>query len=274
MSTNKPTTSTDLPAQQPSHAPMILMGVLLFIVAMLLGATIYSFGQRAESFRWSTFRSGGMVFVMVVAGIAAGGLILSLLIRLLAAVSPTSFQMLSERSQLKKARRRAVKAIDRRHTVQEEQARLTAMMQAAYLFERESARTANAKALAEFRKALQSGVVRSCEVAFDHLNQTVEQYEQVVAEIESSSLSDAEKADLLDKLSRQLDVGNMTQRHRSAQRMMEDAIWRVRFQKARILASRNPESALRYLRSIRKPDMTQRVLIQIDAMLNELDQPG
>ena len=250
-----------------------VLGFVLFFAAMLLGATIYAFGQRAENFRWETFRNGATVFLICVGGIAVGGIIVSLILRLLIMIWPASLSTWGERRELKKAKQRATGAIDRRHRVQEEQARLTAMMQASYLYERECARTANAQALSEFRKALQTGVVKSCEVVFGHLNRTVEQYEQVVNEIEASVLSDSEKADLLNALSRQMDVGSMVQRHRSAQKMMEDAIWQVRFQKARLLAAKNSESAVKYLRSIRKPDTSQRVLIQIDALLKEVTLP-
>ncbi|MCA9034225.1 MAG: hypothetical protein KDA91_03790 [Planctomycetaceae bacterium] len=252
-------------------AGMIVLGGVLLVTAMLLGATIYAFGVRGEGFRWDVFRGGAIVFLICIGCVAAGCILLTLLFRILMAFMPSSLRNWSSRGELNQARRRSVSAIERRHRVQEEQARLTAMMQASYLYERESARTSNARALGEFRKALQTGVVNSCEIVFDHLNRTIEQYERVVEEIEASELGDSERAELLNSLSRQLDVGAMTQRHRSAQRMMEDAIWRVRFQKARMMGRRNVESAVRYLQSVRKPDCSQRVLLQIDAMLAEFN---
>ncbi len=272
MAPRTPASSPSVTDQPVRNIGSLLFGVTLFFVAMLLGATIYAFGQRREPFDWQTFRNGAGLFLICVGGIAAGGAVLAVLFRFLIGLVPASVSNMSERNKLRQAKNRAVSAIDRRHRVQEEQARLTAMMQASYLYERESARTANAQALAEFRKALQSGVVSSCEVVFDHLNRTVEQYELVVAEIESCALGDGEKAVLLNELNRHLDVGGLTQRHHSAQKMMNDAIWRVRFRKARMMSRRSPESAIRYLHSVRDPEGSQRVLVQIDAMLQELSE--
>lgn len=245
-------------------------GGLLFVVAMLLGATCYALGHSVADFRWSTFRSGGIVFLLILGGTAAAGLVLAVLLRLLFAVSPVSWARLREHRQLRRAKRRALSRIEQRRTVQEEQARLTAMLQAAYLLEKESTRMANSQAVREFQKALQSGVVRSCEVVFDHLQRTVDQYEQVVAEIENSPLPAADKTSLLDELSQQLNTAGLDQRHRLARRMMEDAIWRVRLRKARLLSRRNPESARKYLQSVRQPDTSHRILIQINALLKEL----
>ncbi len=272
MIRDEPTGNSEIDPRVNS-AGTTAMAVLLFAVAMLLGATIYAVGQSADRFRWETFRSGAFVFLILLAGTAVAGLAMTLLLKAMYTISPMSMRMASERRRLNKARRRAMKTIHRRHELQEEQARITAMLQASYLYEKESARIGNSQALKEFRKALQTGVVNSCEIVFEHLNRTVEQYEQVVDEIEKSSLESSEKTELLDQLNRQLNVAGLDQRHRTTQRMMEDAIWRVRLQKARKMARRDSAAAIKYLNSVRGPDTSHRILIQINALLKDLQSP-
>lgn len=270
MATDESSVRPDSVEPSGRHYFPAAAAVLLFLAAMLLGATLHALGQRVENFRWETFRNGALVFLIILLATLVSVFVVTILFRLLALVSPQSLQMLSERRRLTGARRKAVSTIERRRQMQEEQARLTAMMQAKYLFERESARVSNSQALREFQKALQTGLVKSCEIVFDHLNRTVENYEQVVAEIDQSSLNASEKTELLNSLSRTLDTAALGQRQRSAQKMMEDAIWRVRLRKTRLIAKRNPDAARRYLLSIRQSDTSHRILIQIDALLNEL----
>lgn len=248
----------------------ILLPAVLIVFSVLLGAVVYALGMRAENFQWNTFRTGAMLFIGVVAAALAGTVVVTLAVRVIAFISPRSLQVVSEKRRLNQSRKKAVSAIRRRHQLQEEHARLTARMQAAYLFEKESARIADSQAVRELQKAVQSSMVRSCEVVFDHLNRTVEEYQRVVDEIRSSSLTDGEKSELLDQLTRQLDVPGEAHRHRSAQRMMEDAIWRVRFRKARLLSRRNPVTARQYLQTLRKSGTSHRMLVQIDALMKEL----
>lgn len=252
-----------------NYLPLVA-GILLLLLATLLGATLYAIGQSGERFRWDTFRNGGSLFVLILAGTVVVGFVFTVVFRLVATLSPQSLKMMKERRQLNSARKKVLSTIDRRHQMQEEQARLTAMMQASYLYERESARISNSQALREFQTALQSGLVRSCEIVFDHLNRTVEHYEQVVSEIDQSSLDASDKTELLNSLSRALDTGPLAQRQRSAQRMMEDAIWGVRLRKARLMARRSPDAARKYLQSVRQPDTSHRILIQVEALLKEL----
>ena len=160
--------------------------------------------------------------------------------------------------------------LKRRHSLQEERARLTAKMQATYVMEKESARVANQQALQELRVALQSSMVRSCEIVFDHLNRTLDHYNDLVAEIESSDLPILEKKELLDTLSAKLNVETQDQRRQSAQKMMETAIWEVRFRKARMMARREVGAAVTYLQKIRGRTDSHRILLQIDAIIREL----
>ncbi len=263
-------TSPEIEPQTVGRYGTAAVVALFFLVAMLLGATIYALGQTTENFRWETFRNGSLMFLLIVGGTCAAGLVMTLLLRLLFAISPPSFNSINEKRRLDRARRRVMSTIEQRRQKQEEQARLTAMMQASYLYEKESARLTNSQAMREFQKALQSGVVRSCEIVFTHLNQAVEQYEQVVSEIERSELETSDKAELLETLTRSLDVSSLDQRHRAAQRMMEDAVWRVRLRKARLMGRRNPESARKYLDSVRDSETSHRILIQIEALLKDL----
>ncbi len=248
----------------------VIAAGILFFAAMLLGATLYALGQSVERFRWDTLRNGGLLFLVIVSGLTAAALILAASIKVASVLTPAVFRGHRGRRRLQQAKRKVRQTIGRRHELQEEQARLTAMMQASFLYERESARIANSQAVREFQKALQSGVVRSCEVVFQHLNRTVDQYEQVVFEVESSSLTADEKAELLESLTRQLNISGLNERHQRTQKLMEDAIWRVRFRKARILARRNPDSARRYLQSLRESDTSHRILIQLESLLKEL----
>lgn len=264
------TSGSDLERQSTANLASLAVGTLLFLVAVLLGGVIYALGQSADSFRWETFISGGRIFLLVLLGVSTAGLAIAFLLRVLSAVFPQAVRSIPARRRLRQARRRAVSMILQRHRRHEEQARLTAMMQASYLYERESARMANSQGIREFQKALQSGIVRSCEVVFAHLNQVVDQYEQLINEIQESSLDDAEKAELLESLARNLNVSSLDQRHRAARRMMEDAVWKVRLRKARLLARRNPETARKYLLSVRLPETSHRILIQIDALMKEL----
>lgn len=270
MTREEPPDAPEPNEQATSPYGIVAGAIALFSTGMLVGATLQALGHRVDGFNWTTFRNGGLAFLLIVTGVCGAGLLFTLLLKALYVLSPASLKLLSERRRLRSASRRVLTTIDRRHELQEEQARLTSLLQASYLYEKESARIANSQALREFQKALQSGVVRSCEVVFEHLNSMVEQYEQVVREIESSALPDADKTALLDTLSKQLNTASLDQRHRTARRMMEDAIWGVRLRKARLLSRRNPESARRYLSSVRKPDTSHRILIQIDAMLREL----
>ena len=105
--------------------PPIVAGVLLFLLATLLGATMYALGQTGESFRWETFRNGGSLFVVILAGTVVAGLTFAIVFRLLATLSPQSLQLMSERRRLNGARKKALSTIDRRHQMQEEQGRLT-----------------------------------------------------------------------------------------------------------------------------------------------------
>lgn len=261
--------SPESPPSSSGGARLLLPSVLLATVAAVLGATLYALGLRGENFRWETFRSGCFLFVLVLSAATVGIVAATLLIRGIAFISPRSLKVISEKRRLKKSQQRTLSTIHRRHELLEEHARLTARMQASFLFEKESAKLAESRAVREFQKALQSGVVRSCEIVFDHLNRTVDQFHQVVDEVSRSALSDSEKSDLLDQLTRQLDVPGTVHRNRSAQKMMEDAVWRVRFRKARLLSRRSPAMACQYLQSLRRPDITHRLLVQIDALLKE-----
>ena len=174
---------------------------------------------------------------------------------------------LAERRQLKQETDRVHSAIDKRRELNEERARLTARLQATYLFEKESSRTANAQASREFREALQSSVMRSCEIAFDHILKVVEQYESVVSEIEASSLAPAEKTELLSSLTEQLDLAATEQRNQDSRRMMEAEIWKIRFRKARMMAKEKPDAAVSYLKEVRPEARGNRLRAKIDELI-------
>jgi hypothetical protein len=254
---------------------MLGAGVFLFLAGAASGAMLYAFGLAGRTFNIGVMRGGLLTFGIISLLVALGVLIISGLIHLAGIIWPRSLTIWSEHRLLRKARKRTRSLINRRHSLQEEKARLTAKMQATYIMEKESARVANQQALTELRSALQTSMVRSCEIVFDHLNRTLDQYNELVHEIESSDLPALDKKELLDALSAKLNVEAQDQKRVSAQRMMEAAIWDVRFQKARSLAKKNVAVAIEYLQKIRQKTDTQRFLLQIDSLIRELsaDRP-
>jgi hypothetical protein len=246
------------------------LGAYAAIVIVLLLAIIYALGQRVQNFRWHVFRDGLLTFGAVLLAVAAVATLLTMVTKAMSVFWPQAVTNKREKWMLLRAKRRAVTAIERKKQLNEERARLTARLQAAFLFEKESSKLANAKATREFREALQTSVLRSCEIAFEHITRVVSQYETVVAEIESSELCDAEKTQLLDSLAEQIDISAVSERNRGAQKMMEAEIWRIRFQKARRLAAKDAAAATKYLLQIQKEAKGPKLHQRIDDMLESL----
>ncbi|MCX7399540.1 MAG: hypothetical protein NT138_17880 [Planctomycetales bacterium] len=244
-------------------------GIFLFLAGSACGAMLYAFGIAGRHFNISVLRGGLLTFGVITLCVAVGSVLMTGLIRLLGILWPRSLTFWSENRLLRRAKKRAVRMLERKHHLQEERARLTAKMQATFVMEKESAKVANQQALTELRGALQTSMVRSCEIVFEHLNRTLDQYHDLIAEIESSPLSAVEKKELLDSLSARLDVDSMEQKRRSTQQMMESAIWDVRFRKARLLAKKKSQTAVDYLQKLRQRTESHKVLLQIDAMIKE-----
>ena len=245
-------------------------GVFLFITGAATGAMLYAFGIAGRQFDISVLRGGLLTFGIISLSVAVGVILMTVLIQLLGILWPRSLTIWSESRLLRKAKRRAVALLGKRHSMQEERARLTAKMQATYVLEKESAKVANQHALTELRAALQTSAVRSCEIVYEHLNRTLEQYQELIAEIESSALPIIEKKELLDSLNSKLNTDTLDQKRQSAQDMMESAIWEIRFRKARLMARKKTEAAISYLRNIRQRTESHRILLQIDALIREL----
>lgn len=265
---------TKLPDDDSKHLGHFSFGLLGLLFILLFLVVIYALGERVQGFRWHTFRNGILTLgtILLAVSVVVGGF--TLLIRNVAHYAPASLLLISERRKLNKARRSATDAISKKQELNEERARMTAQLQATYLFEKESSRAANAQATQEFREALQSSVMRSCEIAFNHITQVVEQYERVVAEIEDCSLPATDKADLLNTLTKQLDLAATEERNKDAQKMMEAEVWKIRFQKAKLLSKRNPESALKYLQKIMKEAKGQRLKEKINTLIDSLRKSG
>ncbi|MFO0976221.1 MAG: hypothetical protein U0996_07455 [Planctomycetaceae bacterium] len=215
-------------------------------------------------------RGGLLTFGIVTLLCVTGVVLMTIFIQILGVLWPRSLTIWSEHRLLRRARNRTLALLHRRHRLQEERARLTARLQATYILEKESAAVANQKALQELRSALQVSAVRSCEIVMEHLNQTLEQYQQLVEEIESSSLDATAKKELLDLLQARLNLDSAEQKRQSAQATMENAIWDVRLEKARRMATRNLSGAITYLEKLRKKTEVHRVLLRIDALVKEL----
>lgn len=270
MSAELKTTSDDSGDESPDGRILLAGGVFLFIAGAATGAMLYAFGLAGRHFDISLLRGGLLTFGVIALAVAVGIILMTALIKLLTVFWPRSLTIWSEIRLLRKAKKRALSLLTRRHGLQEERARLTARMQATYVMEKESAKVANQKALQELRGALQLSMVRSCEIVFEHLNRTLDQYHELIAEIEGSILPPIEKKRLLDALSAKLNVEAVNQKRQSAQQMMESAIWDIRFRKARMMASRKTAAAIAYLQKIRQRTESHRILLQIDALISEL----
>jgi len=156
----------------------------------------------------------------------------------------------SERRRLRSARRKAHDSIGRKQELLEERIRLAAQLRATWMFERESFRLANAQARREFQEALQTSVTRSCEMSFEQIGLVIAQYESALAEIERSQLDHDDKAQLLEQLTNQLSVAATEEKNRSAERLMEDEIWKLRFETAGRLRKKSRQASIRYLQDV------------------------
>ena len=272
---NEPKTPVDDSDDESTNGHVLLAGgVFLFISGAVVGSMLYAFGVAGRHFDISTLRSGLLTFGVITLAVAIGVVFMTGLIKLMTIFWPQSLTIWSEVRLLRKARKKTLSLLARRHGMQEERARLTAKMQATYVMEKESAKVANQQALQELRGALQLSMVRSCEIVFEHLNRTLDQYHELIAEIEASRLIAGEKKELLDSLSSKLNVDSLGQKQQSAQQMMESAIWEIRFNKARMMARRKTDAAVDYLQKIRQRTESHRILLKIDALIRELTAPA
>lgn len=257
-----------LPEEQAKDLGGFGIGLLVLLFALLALLVIYVVGEKAASFQWHHLKRGLLSFGVIVLGISAFLVLSTGAIKTVRYLWPDIAENRLQKSRLKSAKKSAVAAISKKQQLSEERARLTAQLQATYLFEKETSVTANAKASQEFRTALQTSVTKSCEIAFDHISEVVQQYERVLAEIDGSSLPEKDKADLLQQLTSQLEVAATSQRNKDAQHLMESEIWKVRFRKARMLIKQNPTIAKKYLLSIRKEVRGQRLGEKISELIS------
>ena len=262
-----------LPDDDAEKLHRVGFGALVLLFILLFLVILYAMGEKANHFNWGNLRRGLLTFGIIILSTATVIVSLVGLVRTGQYIVPQTMQHLAEKRRLKNETDRVHNAIDKKRELNEERARLTARLQATYLFEKESTRTANAQASREFREALQSSVMRSCEIAFDHISKVVEQYEAVVAEIQASSLSAEEKSELLSSLTEQLDVAATEQRNQDSRRMMESEIWKIRFRKARIMAKEKPSAAVRYLKEVRPEARGNRLKAKIDELISTLGNP-
>lgn len=259
-----------LPEESARNLHRFSVGSLVLLVLLLLLAIIYSIGQAINGFHWQTFRNGLLTFGVIMLAVSVVIILVTVLMRNAVILGPESLQRMKERRALKAARKEAAAAIDEKHRLSEERARLTAQLKATFLYERETSDAANAQASEAFRQALQTSVMQSCRIAFDQINQVIEQYEAVVREIESSALPAGEKAELLRSLTAHLDIQATENRHRDAQRVMESEIWKVRFRKARLMAKERSETAVSYLQQVRSEARSAKMRQKIDALVESL----
>ena len=259
-----------LPEDSARHLHRFGIGALVLLVTFLLLSIVYAIGEKMDGFRWHTFRNGLFSFGMITLGACIAIITITAGIRGMAWLWPEAMQRFRERRQLKKAKREVAEAISEKHRLSEERARLTAQLKATFLYEKETTDAANAKASKEFQEALQSSVLRSCQIAFQQITKLVDQYELVVAEIESSALPPAEKTELLNSLTKHLDVAAVEERNKDAQKLMEAEIWKVRFRKARLMARDKSTAAISYLEQIAPEARSSKMKSRIAAMIESL----
>lgn len=261
-----------LPEEQAKDLGGFGIGLLALLFALLAVLVVYVVGEKAANFQWHHLKRGLLTFGVIVLGISAFLVLSTGAIKTVRYLWPDIAENRIQRSRLKTARKSAAESISKKQQLSEERARLTAQLQATYLFEKETSVTANAKASQEFRTALQASVTKSCKIAFDHISEVVQQYERVLVEIDGSSLPEKDKADLLQQLTSQLEIAATSQRNRDAQQLMESEIWKVRFRKARMLIKQNHSAAQQYLHAIRKEAKGQRLRERISELMALAEQ--
>ncbi|MCA9059734.1 MAG: hypothetical protein KDA85_14605 [Planctomycetaceae bacterium] len=267
---NEPPEYYRLSEESTSRLTRFAIGALVFLVALLVLTLIYLLGEKVQGFSWTVFCDGLLAFVAILLTACVAIALITVLLRLFVLFVPEKLRSRGERSRLRKARRKAEQAISAKEQLSEERVRLTAQMQATFLFEKETSATVNARASQEFRDALQAGIVRSCSVAYDQIHRVMENYEQLVREITESQLPDGEKTELLKSLVRQLDVAAAEQRNRDACRVMENEIWKVRFRKARLLAKSSRSAGESYLRELIRVARSPQLKHKLETLLTEI----
>lgn len=244
----------------------IVVGVFIVLVhaLQLITATV-RMAERENLF-------GGLSGFAATMLIAAGGVMLATFcVRAGVSLWTSVASGILERRRIRAATQRAQCQIDRKQELLEERIRLAAQLRATWLFERECYSLANAQARREFRDALQTSVTRSCEMAFDQIGLVIAQYERTLQEIDASPLEAADKAELLEKLSDQLNVVATEKKNRSAERLMEDEIWKLRMETAQRLQQKSRPAALRYLQEVESSTSPCPGRRKLQAMIRRLE---
>ena len=127
-----------LPEDSARNLHRFSVGTIALLVLLLFLAVVYSVGEKVQGFRWNTLRDGLFTSGVVVLGICLTIVAITAGIRGLTHLWPQGMQRVVERRQLKKARRAADAAIEKKHRLSEERARLTAQLKATFLFEKET----------------------------------------------------------------------------------------------------------------------------------------
>ena len=135
---HEPKTPVDDSDDESSNGHILLAGgVFLFIAGAVVGSMLYAFGIAGRHFDVSTLRSGLLTFGVISLAVAIGVVLMTGVIRLLTIFWPRSLTIWSEVRLLRRAKKRTLSLLNRRHGMQEERARLTAKMQATYVMEKE-----------------------------------------------------------------------------------------------------------------------------------------
>ncbi len=265
---------TRLPDDDVHRLQRLAFAVFSLLLLLLLLIVVYAIGEKLEEFSWQTLLNGFVAFGTIVLSVGLAVMVMIGLIHGTRILLPERVLQLAERRQLRRSQRKVRMAIEDKQKLSEERARITSRLQATYLFEKETTHAANAQASREFREALQASVMRSCEIAFDHIAEVVSQHEKVVQEITTSELPDTEKAQLLDSLATHLSVAATRGRNKDARKMMETEIWKVRFRKARAMAKDQPAAAIAYLKQVEREARGSRLKTEIGDLIESLSAVG
>ena len=116
---------------------------IAFGCGTLFGLLMAVIGRKTAGRALPEFVNGTLFFLGLLAALLLGALLLVMAVRVTVSLLPAGLRVLPERRRLKKSRGQAEQAIARRQELLEEQTRVTACLQAAFLFEKESGRLTN-----------------------------------------------------------------------------------------------------------------------------------
>lgn len=117
----EPNNPDDDSVDETPNGPILLGGgVFLFIAGAVVGAMLYAFGLAGRHFDVSVLRSGLLTFGVISLAVAIGVVLMTALIKLMTVFWPRSLTIWSEVRLLRRAKKKTLSLLTRRHGMQEE----------------------------------------------------------------------------------------------------------------------------------------------------------